>query len=334
MDANRNGAIDFLRGMAVILMVLVHATAYFLSDPFVHKVWDYTHIIVPLFVYCSAFAVFSQNAIKPFTFPSLFKRFKRLLLPYYLYVFGFIGVALITRSTSQLGNSVTSLILLGEGRDVGWLVVLFSYLVVLIPTIHFLYLKNKILYGVLGYVSITVAFLFLVYVPEISFRLTMWLPWTAFLWASILIVRMEKTGRMLLGAGMIALIVFIISWDLRSLTDLSFVLTENKYPPDSLYLSYGILGILTMYGVFMLLERIGLYRTHIHKVFLFLSKHSYALFFIHFLLVKFLVDLKLHALMGPWWFFAVLLGGSSLILVIFEKVMEKRAKLLPFNIKK
>ncbi|MDA1317179.1 MAG: acyltransferase family protein, partial [bacterium] len=82
MKGQRNTTIDFLRGLAVLLMMLIHVTAYFLSDPIVRNIWDYTHIVVPLFIFCSGF-IFFQRGNYSLDVSSVIKRIKQLILPYY-----------------------------------------------------------------------------------------------------------------------------------------------------------------------------------------------------------------------------------------------------------
>src|SRR3989344_3984886 len=63
---DRNTTIDFLRGFAMLIMVAIDVTAFYLSQKTTYLVWDYTHFVVPIFVFCSAYLYFERKSDSPF----------------------------------------------------------------------------------------------------------------------------------------------------------------------------------------------------------------------------------------------------------------------------
>ncbi|MBP9691332.1 acyltransferase family protein [Candidatus Woesebacteria bacterium] len=322
MKSLRNTTIDFLRGLAVLLMIFVHATAYFLHDPVVHFLWDYTHVIVPFFVFCSAFVYFQKKEVTTLSISYIAKRLKRLLIPYYLYLlplFGLIYMQTNSLSLSTIWNNVTW----GQGRDVGWLVVLFIYLLVLIPLMHFMYTSHKWLfraYAISAFISTVV----LLFIPSpVPFRFLMWLPWSFFLIYTILFAKHGQNKFVGITILFVSAVVFLVTRDIREMIGGSLVLTENKYPPNLNYLSYGIFFTTLFYYAHSFLDAKKWYPTALQKAFDFLSNNSYSLFFIHFLYLRWIVNEGLHKAWGWFGFFVILVIISSATQLIWNAAVKR-----------
>ncbi len=313
MMKERNTTIDFLRGLAVLLMILIHATAYFLGDPTVYAVWDYTHFAVPLFVFCSGYIFFAKDSITTLSVSYVVKRLKRLVIPYYLFLIPFFILVFIKNPTSFNIKQMTEKILLSGGRDLSWLVILFIYFLFLIPVIHFMYRQKKWLFYILTGTAFVSTVLLLISIPPVPFRYVMWLPWTFFLIFTLLFANHKENRYFFIGTIILSVMTFFITRDFLQSQGKTLVLTENKYPPNLYYLSYGIFFTTVMYWVHRLVSKNKLYMAYLQKPFDFLSTHSYSLFFIHFLFVKIFVDYGFHKIIGPWWFFVVLLFLSAAV---------------------
>lgn len=321
MSKERNTTIDFLRGLAVVLMILIHATAYFLGDPFTRAVWDYTHFAVPLFVFCSAFIFFAKDSITTLSVSYIVKRLKRLVFPYYIFLIPFFILAFIHRPDTVSIREIVEKLLLTGGRDLNWLVILFIYFLFLIPITHFMYRQKKWLFYILSSMAFISSILFLFYTPPVPFRFVMWLPWTFFLVFTLFFTEQKKNTYFFVGTVIVSIVTFFITRDILQNQGRTLVLTENKYPPNLYYLSYGIFFTTIMYYLHQVSSRNRFYTMYVQPSFDYLSTHSYSLFFIHFLFVKVFVDYDVHKMLGPWWFFLVLLilsvfvqmGISSLV---------------------
>jgi len=319
MKQDRNTTIDFLRGLAVFLMILIHATAYFLDKSTVRILWDYAHFAVPLFVFCSAYITFQRKDVKLISASQTPKRLRRLFIPYYIFVFFLICVfALILRKDVSF-QFILHWVLLGSGRDVGWLVVLFVYILFLIPLI--VRISKFQLPGTVVMIIVWLSPIVLLFSPYIeSFRLMMWLPWSAFLIFVYWFVQNEE--HIWFPWYIIVLFTggFLISRYILLATNHTLIFTENKYPPNFYYLSYGIVMTTALYYFHRFLAAYNLFATWLQKVFNFLSRHSYSLFFIHFLYVYLLQGLVDYRRLQWWGFFGVIFTLSILTQMIINKM--------------
>lgn len=322
MKKERNTTIDFLRGLAVILMILIHATAYFLHEPTARLVWDYTHFVVPLFVFCSAFLFFEKDSITTLSFSYIVKRIKRLVVPYYIFLIPFFILDFIRHPDSFNIRQVFEKIMLTGGRDLNWLVILFIYFLFLIPIIHFMYRKKKWLFYIFSVTAFVSTILLLFYAPPIPFRFVMWLPWSFVLLFTLIFTGQKNNTYFYLGTLILSAMTFFITRDFLQGQEKTLVLTENKYPPNLYYLSYGIFVITLIYRLHGMVSKTAAYKKYLQNPFDFLSANSYSLFFIHFLFVKVFVDYGAHKTMGPWLFFAVLMVVSVLIQISINNAQK------------
>lgn len=322
MAKERNTTIDFLRGLAVVLMILIHATAYFLGDPTTKAIWDYTHFAVPLFVFCSAFIFFAKDSITILSFSYIYKRLKRLVLPYYIFLIPFFILAFIHSPETFSIRQILEKILLTGGRDLNWLVILFIYFLFLIPTIHFMYKQKKWLFYILSATAFISSILFLFYNPPLPFRFVMWLPWTFFLVFTLMFTEHKNNKYFFWGVTILSAFSFFVSRDALLQQSKTLILTENKYPPNIYYLSYGIFFTTVLYQIHSKFSKNIFYKKYIQKPFDFLSINSYSLFFIHFLFVKVFVDNGAHKTIGPWIFFVVLMVLSILVQISMNNAQK------------
>lgn len=318
----RNTTIDFMRGLAVILMIFVHATAYFQGIPLVRDLWDYTHIVVPLFVFCSSFIYFQRKETTALSISYILKRAKRLIVPYYVFLIPFFAIHYLTRGSISWDDVLQKLMLSG-GRDLSWLVILFIYIIILIPIVHFMYRSKRILFWMYFAATFLTTCALVFSTPAIGFRLIMWLPWSFLLCITLLFAEYEKNIRFYIATMVLAALTFFTTQYLILSQSQTLVLTENKYPPNLYYLSYGIFFIALIYPLHSKIQNTLFIKQWIQPYFDFLSKHSYSIFFIHFLFVKLFVDLNWHVKVGWITFFLLLMGISTVIQLGINAVLER-----------
>ena len=328
MQKARSTTIDFLRGLAVILMILIHATAYFLDQPITRLVWDYSHFAVPLFVFCSTYIAFQKyNATFP-SFSKIITRLKRLVIPYYIFTTVLLLVFAFVLGKSVTMQSVGNWYLFGSGRDIGWLVVLFVYYIFLVPLI-IKASKHDSLWKFLHLTIWLMPILFL-FAPHFeSFRLIMWLPWSAFLVFTYWFVKNEKKWWFPICVITLSLIAFFVSRNILHEIGHTLVFTENKYPPNLYYLTYGILTTTLLYYSHRFLTTHNLFAHWLQKWFDFLSKYSYPLFFIHFLYVYILKDLVNYRKLQWWGFFGTILLLSIITQMVINKTIPIVKRIIP-----
>lgn len=285
MSENRYNSIDFLRGIAVILMIFIHTSSYYQDNKLVYFFWNYTHFVVPLFVFCSSYIAFIRNPKLMFSLHTALNRIMRLIVPYYIYMSLFFFMAFFVFGKNITTQYVLNQLFLGNGRDTGWLVVLFIYILFLIPIIQYIGKRGIISLFVIGIIfASTILFLF---VPNIaSFRGIMWLPWSAFVLNVYYFVKNQNNSKKIIQIIIVQFLLLVVSALVLIFTNKSFVLIDNKYPPNLFYLSYGAFLTSVLFFAHKILISKIVIANHLQKIFRFLSANSYSLFFIHLLLIN------------------------------------------------
>src|SRR3989338_1690397 len=120
----------------------------------------------------------------------------------------------------------------------------------------------------------------------------MWIPWSFVLLFSISAYlkesgdkkKLESIIRRLL-VGLVALVLFILLflfWDTKGSTNL----TSHKYPPDLYFLFYGI----GMSSLVSIIGYVSFFKNSLVKnIVTFVSKQAYLFFFIHFIVLDFVI---------------------------------------------
>lgn len=314
----RDGSLDFLRGFAVLLMVFVHASAYFLSSKSIYSAWDYAHFVVPLFVFCSTYITFNHSVPGHFSLTTIFKRVKRLVIPYFLmFALPSIFLNFLLNDFNLDFSYAVNILTLGNSRDVGWLVVLFIYVILLNQFILFLRQRYFFMFKLLTVISVISTIYLLFNDIPVPFRYVMFLPWSAFLFFVYFFVNSKKNIRFYVQTILGGVSLFLISRFILVLNESSLVFTDNKYPPNLYYLSYGSFLITTLHFIYFKL-RVIFDMKYIKVVFNFLSTYSYQIFFIHFLIIHVLTALKIHKLLGLLNFTLVLIFVPVLTIILFN----------------
>lgn len=313
----RDQTIDSLRGIAILGMILTHVTVFY-SSSIARTIWDLSHFSVPIFIFCSVYLFLQKqlaNKHHSISFiPYIKKRLLRLVMPYYLFLpLFFLTIWFLKPQTLTINYLFQSIFLIG-GVDINWLVLLFLYFAILLPPFLFV-LRRRVLFWLWFALSFGSSILYLWYVPPISYKFIMWLPWSLMLFFSLLFLRIEHIKRKRIMLAVILTALFLVLYSLRLFVDQSVVLIHNKYPPNLLYLSYGMAVILSLSFV---LQKI--HSPFILKIIHYLSKYSYELFFIHYLLLTIFVAFlpKLH------WHWIIL----YVVLVTTTVVTEKGVRLI------
>lgn len=286
--------IDFLRGFAILIIIITHVYGLHLSNTRDFTIWNWLHFVVPGFLFCSGFVLASQT--KKFTSVSnishwIGKRLARLLLPFYAYFIVHFSLFLIFPgifSNFHFKNTFDfvfgSIFFTGGGVSLSWLPILFVQLTLFFPILYYLKKKNLLFI----FKSLILAGIALITVTNQTIplqNLTHWLFWLYPFTLGYLLSDLKESDRknMYILASILSLGVFVFLFILFSQTSQSLVLTHHKYPPDLFYLSYsfGLEFLILAASPFFL--RLGLLKA----IILFFSKNSYKSFFIHYVLLDF-----------------------------------------------
>lgn len=310
--------IDFLRGTAILAMIIIHTAAYHLNIQWLHILWDRCQFAVVTFIFCSGYLYFShpiaegQNMIQYAK-----KRLTRLILPYYLFlIFVFLFVWISQPKSLTLSYVRDSVLLLG-GPDINWLVLLFLQFSILLPLFSFFNRKAPVLLWIYGAISIASSLLFLTYKLPFNYKFIMWLPWSSVLLYSFLFFKYHQKKAFAIGSILGLFVVFLVSWYWLMKSGHSLVHYDNKYPPNIYHLAYGTLWTVVLYYAF----QFGTLRFQPFTWLLtYFSTYSYSIYFIHWLVI-YILTATLHLQMNWWQFFLGVSVISILTQMIFNKLL-------------
>lgn len=314
--------IDMLRGLAVIVMVLLHTNAYYLNNPISFFTWDWGQFAVPVFVFCSSYIFFQKQS----SFSTLLgffqyvkKRIVRLLFPYYVFVFVYCLMVYFQNPAKITLKYIWQNITLTEGIALNWLVLLFIYFIFIMPFIQWSINKNRLLF--IAYFLLSVVFSFILLfnsVPIMSglnYRYTMWLPWSLLVIVYYFIIKYEKNLKIIFNIFSISFFAFVVLYFLQKYLNHSTVQYYNKYPPNLYHLAFCVWSTIAVYWI----AKKGLFSfSPIKQILSFISKNSYSLFFVHYCVIFFLtVFTKIK--FGWISFFIVVTVVSLIIQLVISK---------------
>lgn len=153
----------------------------------------------------------------------------------------------------------------------------------------------------------------------------MWLPWSIFLIWNLFFTLYEIRPKFLATTLILSSLIFAITRIYLAAAGHTLVFTENKYPPNIYYLSYGIFFTTFFYWLHKTLLQKKLFPMLLEKWFGFFSKYSYSLFFIHFLFVIISVNTMPYKLLHWWGFFVVIMAVSIATQMGLNKIMSATA---------
>lgn len=274
-----------LRGFSILVMILIHTNAYFLSNKTAYFFWDLSEFAVPAFIFCSAYIFFKRN-LNFENFGTFFsyvkKRFLRLLLPYYFFAFFFIlYIYLKEPKKIDVQYLLGSFFSVG-GIDISWLVLLFLMFSIIMPAVLIFSRLKKSLFYIFLFLSVASSFLLIFFRPLINYREIMWFPWSLIIFFVYYFVKYESSKKFLYSAFFFSTLTFILIRFIEIKINHPLSQYENKYPPNLYHLAFGISAI----SLFYIIAKTGIFYFKPIKNFLhFFSKHSYSVFFLHYFLI-------------------------------------------------
>jgi surface polysaccharide O-acyltransferase-like enzyme len=305
-------SIDYLRGLSILAIIVIHILAWhdtavltqYTQLPFLFSLREFLQFSVVAVVLCSGFSLYlshSKLSLKSAEIWTFYKkRFKHLLLPWWVFLAVFFSVHLLLKLVYNLelinlsAKYVLSSFLMVGGIGIGWLVLLMLILTLLFPFLKYMYdtLNKKVLFSVLAAVYIGSVFLFSknpLNIMDFPFATGLWpsvvmsfqfiIGWSTIYMVGFLLEQFYnkhpfviKELQLTIGFTVIFLITFIIYYVLK----LNRRLYLNKYPPSPLYLSFGLMASFILLTVFFLYKHF----IHIHfkKLLAFFSSNSFWLF--------------------------------------------------------
>lgn len=312
--------LDLIKALGILMVILIHTNAYFLSIPLAYKIWDCGQIFVPLFVFSSSFIFFRKTIETGKTEPFQYtiKRTFRLLPPYYIFLAVYFFLIFLAKPTVLTLSFMIPHIILTGGIDSNWLVLLFLYFSFIFPVIPLFWKKSKHSFFILLFIALFFSCLFLIYQSPWSYRITMVAPWLLIVFVAFFCaLDFPNITRRVMGIGISSVIVGACSYLLLNNLHKPLEFFQNKYPPNLYYLSLGIVCIILLYCLNSVIEK-----THpILKIpFEYLSKNIYSLYFIHQLVI-YGVTVNLHHWPTAWPIFFIETLGISLVIQFMLQII-------------
>lgn len=292
--------IDFLRAVSITGVIAIHVLYYNLTSKanLTTAVWNYLHFVVAGFVLCSGYVLLRKtDSLETFTGTLGWykKRLVRLIIPYYLYVIIHILLTyFFPNFFSGLGvkanfNYFFQALFFSNSVSISWLPLLFIQLTILFPFLIYL-LRKKLLYIYLIF-SFFITFLITVKPFPFHYYKYMFIPWSLITLLAIYLFNMGRSKlnftKHLLFLTIAGGIIFVIFSFLWISLHRPMYLIDNKYPPNFYYLSYGVFATMLILYVskFSIFLRKG-----IVNFYTYISKNSYSLYFIHYIVLDFVVE--------------------------------------------
>jgi len=293
-----------LRGIAIVFMILIHTSYYFIADKTAHFLWNWSQFAVPVFIFCSSYLFFQKYRDTDISIVHyLKKRVVRLLIPYYIFLLFFLPVAFVLSPQKITVRYIIQSIFLIGGVDINWLVLLFLFFTLFLPFINSIFRKKKVLFIFYTVVSLVSSILFVLYSFPFSYKWFMWLPWSVIVLFSLFFVLYEKRKLFLPVSFIILFVLFVLTYQIERVSHHHTGFFQNKYPPNIYFLLYGMCSIIALY----FLARIIILNRWLTSVVYFFSRYSYSLYFTHYT-VLIIGAAFFHTLVFNWisFFLAVL----------------------------
>lgn len=339
MEKKRFDDVDVSRALGIVGVIAIHILTYNLTNPLNKFLWNYLQFFVITFVFCSGFVLTLAYGEKLNTIRQVVlwykKRLIRIALPFWIYLVVhysfwllfpnlFSGLGL-SKSFEYFAKSATFI----GGTNFNFLPLLFIQLMILFPLFLNWFNKKKIIFTYLFF-SIFITLIFtVVKFPYSLYRETMWVPWSLVLLLSIYFYKKEKedissivTKLRYLKWGVASFLGFMGLFYLNDIFEKTQIFYNHKYPPDFYYLLFGI--SLTLF-LFLIAKLQVWQNVFIKNLYYFVSRNSYKIFFIHFILLDAILVLAVRNsfFQNPILQFVIIFIPSVSLAYILEKISTK-----------
>jgi len=314
--------IDVLRGTSIMLTIMIHTNAYFLSQRVALITLELSQFVVVFFIFCSAYLFFLKPLIltKEAFRQYVIKRIARLMGPYYIFLILYLIFSFLANSKNITPTYVLNNVFLIGGIEFNWLVLLFVELMLLLPLFSHFESKYPLVFYIYTFLSFVSSLVFLKYTPLPYFRLIMWLPWSLIPIFTLFFVKLRGRKWFMTLTLVISSVLFAASQIFLLSSRHSLQMYSNKYPPNIYHLSYGVAFLI----LFFLAVKIGLFSySPVQKIIHFFSINSYPIYFIHVLVIYVLKAFMDFHFTWVSFFFVV-----AIITVAIQMVLNKISLLL------
>ncbi len=308
MKKKRYLEIDIVKAVSALVVILIHVSGKYTDTEAMKHFWRLIHFAVGAFVLASGFL----QANKHLTDTSIrsvasyiWKRVKRLALPYYGYVILHVGLSLILPEIFDKVNFerdprfILETVTLHRGVGQNWIARIFilmalGYVIFQVMKVKF---EIKRSFEIALFLSTLISVIFFYFYPipgnVIYIRA---LTWFAIFALGIVIFERYKNKKFLLGNIIFWGIVSAASYYFTRVLGISRSLFAHKYPPTIYFVSYNMFAASLLLFVSQMLVKKIKFPDFLRSVIIFLSRHSYTIFFFHIIVL----DALGHKPTGTW----------------------------------
>ena len=309
-------AIDYLRGLSILSLILVHLIlplsgmplTEYAMHPVLAPLRDLLNLCVVTLVVCSGFSLYRSTAELKFTGVNILafyrKRFGRLLLPWVHYVLISVAVyGVVALFFSGFGDWLVRTYPFLSVANYGgipfawitlkWIVILLLLLTLLFPFLRHVYRKRPVLLGVMIACYLASAVLAQIYpvdrsryqdlgfapVPVLLETTTFVLGWSLVCIFGFSLDKLYSDERFMkkdMKVTFLAVFLFLATDVTYASLHLPLSMEANKFPPSPFYVLLGIAVTLVLLSIFISFE--SLIRGVLRKVLEFFSANSYWLY--------------------------------------------------------
>lgn len=321
----RNTTIDILRGGSILIMIAMHIAPSFRQYPISDFIWSWGQWVVAVFLLCS-FAV-GKNEVKNLGeyIRYVFRRLKRLLIPYYIFLVAYLLVdVLLYKKSSTISTLLKNITLIG-GVEFNWMILLFVIVTICVPICIVLVRRSQLM--ALLFFGVLCSFSWL-YMSErdpfgFPYRLTMipaWLGITGMLllflsWAEA--KQWIRVGSLLVVSLLVWLVMYVWLTTIKQTSHLYF----HKYPPDLYFTSFSMWSTITVYTLVRAFEDKTNGTHPLVRVLSYVSLHSYTIFFVHIIVLQ-IVKVLYPARQANYALFAALVYIATFLFVAAKIKIE------------
>jgi len=355
-DIRWNPEIEYIRGVAILLIISIHTTAYFILID-VHNFLFYfnaavdvfSHIGVPIFIFVSGF-VLAINYRNHFSLKLFFKkRIPRILIPYvtfsifYLLIYELLLNSNLIQNQKELSqlsyNEILFRLISGTAHYHLWFLILILELYTLYPIIikiHDFFSKLNKQYLLLFIVFATQVIMSIVnyYYPKTDLFYLVFLNYIFYFVIGIFLSENYQKFKQLIRniKESNLFILFLLSLGLTSILTLFFVQNYMVFFKIQnpffgyyilLYPLYLILNLILLFSIICALERSKI--CYLQEFLKTLSKYSFGIYLIHpffieavFFLIMPILDLNVN----NWLFYPILFIFALFLSLISIKILD------------
>jgi peptidoglycan/LPS O-acetylase OafA/YrhL len=320
---NRLQEIDDIRGISMIVMILIHTNAYLLHYPWASITREISQFAVVAFLFCSSYISVTRPYPQSFAefAPYIYKRLKRLLAPYYVFLMAYIVFMSLVAHKPLSQSAIVQSFLLTGGIDFNWLVLLFTQLIFITPLLQYLFDKKRLLFYMYTAAALVSSIYFLTHTPLTYYRWIMWLPWSlVIIYTKYFDALWNDKKKFIIVTLFFGIIYFATAQFVLMPAHHSLSMYSNKYPPNLYHIAYSLFALNILY----LLSKYKLFASSlVQSVISYFSLNSYTIYFIHILVIEGAVRIlnmkRIHWVL----FFAIVAYVSVLIQLAYDALLRK-----------